>query len=151
MGRSAMSDRPDWITYFDTIAQAVALRGDCERHQVGAVITTPDHYIVATGYNGFPRGLPGCKDGGCTRGQWARLLEADQPADSTTPSFVDAISCKAHHAEYNAIATAMWLGRTSSLNGSTMYVTRLPCRTCYILARKFGITTIYAEGRRINS
>jgi deoxycytidylate deaminase len=54
------------------VAAAVALRADCTRRQVGAVIVAPDGSIVATGYNGLASGLPGCASAGaCPRGQMA--------------------------------------------------------------------------------
>ncbi len=145
MGRSAMSDRPDWITYFDTIAQAVALRGDCERYQVGAVITDANHFIIATGYNGFQKGQ-GCRgDYACPRGLLSRSPLPEKQA------MAEYLHCHATHAEVNALRTASRTHLlTEGLIGGTMYVTRLPCRECVAEAQRHGIKTIYAEGRQIN-
>lgn len=44
--------RPDWDTYFLGVADAVAVRADCRRRQVGAVIVSEDRRIISTGYNG---------------------------------------------------------------------------------------------------
>ncbi len=54
------------------LAEAAALRADCTRRQVGAVIIAPDGSVVSTGYNGLSSGLPGCASAGaCPRGQMA--------------------------------------------------------------------------------
>ena len=45
--------RPDWDTYFMTIAMMAATRSTCLRRRVGAVITR-DRQIVSMGYNGAP-------------------------------------------------------------------------------------------------
>jgi len=51
MGHSKkkMADpRPDWDTYFMAIAQVVALRGNCSRRKVAAVVVS-EHRIISTG------------------------------------------------------------------------------------------------------
>lgn len=60
--------RPGWDVYFLNIAVAVARRADCTRRSVGAVIVR-EHRIISTGYNGAPRGAPGCLEGACPRGR----------------------------------------------------------------------------------
>ena len=53
--------------YYLSIAAQVARRSTCLRRQYGAVIVNHDE-IVATGYNGAPRGEPNCCDvGECYR------------------------------------------------------------------------------------
>ena len=59
-------ERPGWDEYFMRIAQVVALRSNCSRRQVAAVIVK-DHRIISTGYNGTPRGIKNCNEGGCPR------------------------------------------------------------------------------------
>ena len=58
--------RPGWDEYFMDIAHVVATRGNCCRRQVAAVIVR-DRRIVSTGYNGTPRGITNCHEGGCAR------------------------------------------------------------------------------------
>ena len=65
-----MDNRPGWDEYFMEMAVLTARRSTCLRRHVGAVIVQEKH-IVATGYNGAPRGLDHCGDreGGCLRQQ----------------------------------------------------------------------------------
>lgn len=48
-------ERLDKIRYYLNIAKAVALRSTCLHKRYGAVIVKDDR-IIATGYNGSPRG-----------------------------------------------------------------------------------------------
>ena len=65
-----MQGRPDWDEYFMEFAVLTARRSTCLRRQVGAVIVQ-DRHIIATGYNGAPRGLVHCgeREGGWLREQ----------------------------------------------------------------------------------
>ncbi|MCK5845355.1 MAG: hypothetical protein KAG97_11650, partial [Victivallales bacterium] len=58
--------RPEWDEYFMNIAEVVASRSNCSRRHVAAVIVK-DHRIISTGYNGTPRGVRNCFEGGCPR------------------------------------------------------------------------------------
>lgn len=67
-----MTGRISKDAYGLKLAEAAALRADCTRRQVGAVIIAEDGSIVSTGYNGLASGLPGCASAGaCPRGQMA--------------------------------------------------------------------------------
>ncbi len=55
--------RIDKDNYYLNIAKAVAARSTCLRRQYGAVIVADDE-IIATGYNGAPRGEANCCDVG---------------------------------------------------------------------------------------
>ena len=48
------------------IAELVSSRSTCLRRQVGAVLVR-DKHIIATGYNGAPRGITHCMEAGCLR------------------------------------------------------------------------------------
>lgn len=148
--------RPEWHAYFMGIAKAVAARGDCMRDKVGAVITTADHRIISTGYNGSPAGSPGCHDGACHRRILISQFEAIANAMPMSPSqqytdnysealqAVQAAECDTIHAELNAL---MYAG--AAAQGGTMYVTRKPCRRCEQHARAMGIAVINYPGARI--
>ena len=61
--------RIGWDEYFMQMAELTAKRSTCLRRQVGAVIVK-DRHIIATGYNGAPRGVNHCEEkGGCLRQQ----------------------------------------------------------------------------------
>ena len=60
-------NRPSWDEYFMQMAELTAKRSTCLRRNVGAIIVK-DKHIIATGYNGAPKGLPHCEElGGCLR------------------------------------------------------------------------------------
>lgn len=58
--------RPNWDTYFMKLANLAALRSNCMKRRVGCVIAK-DNRVIATGYNGTPRHLQNCNQGGCRR------------------------------------------------------------------------------------
>ena len=96
-----------WDQYFIGIACTVAKRSTCDRARVGAVLVR-DRNIIATGYNGSPRGLAHCDDIG-------HLMRDDH-------------CIRTVHAEQNAIIQAAVNG--VSTVGSIMYVTHFPCLLC---------------------
>lgn len=110
-----MNQRPRWDDYYLGIAQAVKVRGECARRQVGAVVVR-QHWIVATGYNGAPPGHLSCLDGACPRATVVVGSGADYAATG----------CVVIHAEQNAIIRAGW----DRCSGATLYVTDTPCMMC---------------------
>lgn len=113
--------RPSWEDYFFNILHQVATRGTCKRRQVGALIIK-DRRIISTGYNGPPSGQPHCDEAGCN------LSEVCQ---------------KAIHAELNAICQAAKFGQ--SLDGATIFVECIPCRSCSQAIIASGIKEVYYE------
>lgn len=97
--------------YFAEIVRLVAARSTCARRQVGAVIADEKGHVLATGYNGVPRGLPHCADGAPCPGA------ADPPGDTRR--------CWAVHAEQNALLQCHRLDLAR-----TLYVSCEPCFTC---------------------
>lgn len=121
-------NRPSWDEYFMQMAELTAQRSTCLRRQVGAIIVKEKH-IIATGYNGAPKGLPHCEElGGCLREQ----LEI--------PSGERHELCRALHAEQNAIIQAATLGQ--SIEGATIYITHQPCIICAKMIINAGISRI---------
>jgi dCMP deaminase len=59
-------ERPSWDEYFMNIAKVVAMRSNCIKRKVAAIIVK-DKRVISTGYNGTPRGAKNCNEGGCPR------------------------------------------------------------------------------------
>jgi dCMP deaminase len=121
--------RPDWDTYFMSIAETVSTRGDCRRRQVGCVLVDEDHRIISTGYNGAEPGGPSCLAGQCPRGLKS---QAELPSGSA-----DYSDCVAIHAEANALLFAR-----ESARGCTVYVTSTVCDGCSKLLRAAGVARV---------
>ena len=119
--------RPDWDTYFMDIAHVVKRRSNCSRRQVAAVVVK-DRRIISTGYNGTPRGVTNCCEGGCAR------------CASDVPSGEGLGECICSHAEENSITQAAYHG--IRLKGATIYVTLSPCLTCSKMIINSGITEV---------
>jgi len=123
---------PDWDDYFMQIARLVAKRSTCLRRQVGAVVVK-DKRILATGYNGAPRGLRHCDETGCLREQME------------VPSGERHELCRGLHGEQNAVIQAALYG--ISISDSLLYTTHQPCVLCVKMIINAGIKQIYySEG-----
>jgi dCMP deaminase len=120
-------ERPDWDDYFMSIARVVAARGNCVKRKVAAVITV-DRRIIATGYNGTPRGTTNCNEGGCPR------------CNSFAPGGTDLGECLCSHAEENAITHSAYHG--VSVRGGTLYTTLCPCLMCTKMIINAGIAEV---------
>jgi len=124
-------DRPSWDEYFMEMATLTSKRSTCMRRQVGAVIVQ-DKHIIATGYNGAPRGIKHCEErGGCLREKL------------NVPSGERHELCMALHAEQNAIIQAATLGQ--SIEGGVIYVTHQPCVICAKMIINAGIKRIVVK------
>jgi len=124
--------RPDWDTYFMDIARVVASRGNCVRRKVAAIVVK-DQRIISTGYNGTPRGVRNCCDGGCPR------------CASKAPSGTNLGECICSHAEENAITQAAYHG--IALHGAKIYSTMSPCLICAKMIISAGITEVVFENK----
>ena len=123
--------RPSWDEYFMMMAEVAATRGNCLRRRVGAVITRNKH-ILSTGYNGTPKGITNCCDGGCPR------------CAGTAPSGSDLGECLCVHAEENAIVQAAADG--VAIRGGTLYCTLSPCSYCAKSIINAGIIEVVYAG-----
>ena len=130
--KGAVKDpRPSWDEYFMEIAEVVAKRSNCSRRHVAAVIVK-DNLLLSTGYNGTPRGVQNCFDGGCPR------------CSGHAPSGTSLDECLCVHAEQNAICQAARYG--VNVGGSTIYITLSPCLTCAKLIINAGIAEVVYGG-----
>jgi len=120
-------DRPSWDEYFMSIARVVSTRSNCIKRKVGAVIAR-DRRIISTGYNGTPRGVRNCNEGGCPR--CAGAAESGSRLDE----------CLCSHAEENAITQSAFHGVT--VRGSTIYTTFCPCLMCTKMIINAGLDEV---------
>jgi len=125
--------RPSWDEYFMEITDLVATRATCLRRKVGAIIVK-DRRILASGYNGPPKGVPHCDElGGCIREKLG------------IPSGERQELSRAVHAEQNAIIQAAKMG--TNIDGATMYTTNHPCFICAKMLINAGVKKIvFREG-----
>lgn len=113
----------NWDDYFRAIAHVVKLKSKDINTQIGSVIVRPDHSIMSTGYNSFPRGI----NDDCEERQ-------DQPEKYYW----------LEHAERNGIFNAARIG--VSTDGCTMYLScGTPCADCARAIIQAGIVRIVLE------
>lgn len=128
--------RPSKDVYYLGIAKAVLRRSTCLRRQYGAVIVKDDE-IIATGYNGSPRGEENCIDVGIC---WRRAHNIEHGERQEL--------CRAVHAEENAVISAS----RHDMQGSTLYLYGMedgrdmekpePCIACKIRIKNAGIARV---------
>ncbi|EGR45513.1 uncharacterized protein TRIREDRAFT_67929 [Trichoderma reesei QM6a] len=124
--------RPGWDTYFMELASLASQRSNCMKRRVGCVLVGRERRVISTGYNGTPRGLRNCADGGCPR------------CNEGNSSGVGLATCLCIHAEENALLEA---GRERIREGSVLYCDTCPCLTCSIKICQVGIAeVVYAHG-----
>ncbi|KAL0942284.1 DCMP deaminase [Colletotrichum truncatum] len=136
LGKLKLADpvrlRPSWDAYFMSLATLASLRSNCMKRRVGAVLVGREKRVISTGYNGTPRGLQNCSDGGCSR------------CNSGNSSGVGLATCLCIHAEENALLEA---GRERIREGAVLYCDTCPCLTCSIKICQVGIDeVVYAQG-----
>ncbi|KAJ4485163.1 cytidine deaminase-like protein [Lentinula lateritia] len=117
--------RPDWDMYFMTLASLASQRSNCMKRRVGAILVR-DKRIVSTGYNGTPRGVRNCNEGGCIR------------CNSGSEAIGDNEECVCLHAEENALLEA---GRDRVGKG-TLYCNTCPCLKCTIKIIQTGVECV---------
>lgn len=128
---SLMIGLPSLDEYYMMMAFVAASRANCLNRAVGAVLVSPDNgSIIATGYNGVPKGLPHCVT--CRRRD-----EGYGPGEGLHRS-------RAAHAEANAIVQAAKYG--NPVENSIMYVTDMPCSDCCKLIINSGIIKVFYCG-----
>lgn len=134
-------ERRDKINYYLDLAEVVSKRSTCLRKHYGAVIVKNDE-VIATGYNGAPRGRKNCTDlGNCIR-EKLQIPRGERYE-----------LCRSTHAEANAIISASrdrMLGSTlymACLDGTTeQYVPGTSsCSMCKRLVINAGIERLYVR------
>lgn len=110
-GEAMKLSRINKDAYYMRIAETVALRGECGRRQVGAVIVDQVGRILSTGMNGLAPGKVPCIDSPCAGAQCASGEGLDL--------------CEASHAEISAL---VYLPDPKVAH--TIYCTTEPCVSC---------------------
>ena len=110
--------RRSWDEHFMDMAILVAQRSKDPSTKVGCVVVSEDKIVVATGYNGLPRGVED------------RSERMERPAKYLWTS----------HAEENAVAQSARVG--AKLKGGTAFVTHHPCSRCARSLIQAGITRV---------
>ncbi|KEF51570.1 dCMP deaminase [Exophiala aquamarina CBS 119918] len=118
--------RPTWDAYFMTLASLASQRSNCMKRRVGCVLVH-NARIISTGYNGTPRNLRNCNEGGCARCN----------AASTGGSALS--TCLCLHAEENALLEA---GRERIREGAVLYCDTCPCLTCSVKIAQVGVKEV---------
>ncbi|TVY29228.1 Deoxycytidylate deaminase, partial [Lachnellula hyalina] len=123
--------RPSWDQYFMQLASLAAQRSNCMKRRVGCVLVR-EKRVISTGYNGTPRGLKNCGEGGCPR------------CNDGLSSGFGLGTCLCLHAEENALLEA---GRERIRDGAILYCDTCPCLTCSIKIAQVGISeVVYSQG-----
>ncbi len=128
---AAERQRPSWDEYFLKIARDVAERSTCLRRHVGAVLVR-DKRILATGYNGAPRGVSHCLASGCMREKLG------------IPSGQRHELCRGVHAEMNTFLQAALHG--IAVEGASLYCTATPCSLCAKMLINAGVSRVVYLG-----
>ena len=90
-----------------------------------AAVVVKDKRVISTGYNGTPRGVRNCNEGGCPR------------CNSFANSGTKLEECLCSHGEENAITQSAYHG--VNISGATIYTTFSPCLMCTKMIINSGI------------
>lgn len=139
--------------YYLGIALAVSKRSTCLKRHYGCVIVKDD-IIVATGYNGSPRGQENCCDRGTCKRAYAERYSSYE-------------NCPAVHAEQNALIAAshqqlqnatLYLACEIYGDGNMVYLgppsdlednNPVPCPLCRKMLKNAGISRVVNRGGEV--
>ena len=117
-----------WDMRFMDMAQMISTWSKDPSSKIGAVVVNDEKRIIATGYNGFPRGIEDSEE---------RLNDRDQKY----PRII--------HAEMNALMNALYNG--VSVKDCTLYVYGLPvCPACTKCVIQAGIKRVVIPTAKSN-
>jgi dCMP deaminase len=149
--QSSKNFNTKWQRYFLSIAETVAKGSSCFSRKVGAVLVTDEKQIIATGYNGPPRGVTHCgpdrvvKDAIFCRFVFNEPLLKNKECPRRILGFSSGQGleyCIAAHAERNALIQAARHGIAT--NNSTLFLTcGIPCKDCLIEIINAGVKEVF--------
>jgi dCMP deaminase len=123
--------KPERVKFFFREAEHTSTLSTCLSRQVGAVLVR-DKVIVATGYNGPPRGFPHC-------------TECKRRKDPNYKPGMSMDNCPSVHAELNCIANAARVGVCTK--GTSLFLnTDLPCKWCMSALINAGVVQVFGVG-----
>jgi dCMP deaminase len=142
-----------WDKWYHELCITVGKNSKCLSRHIGAVLVK-DKSVVATGYNGPPRGLPTCSQRYILDPELQALLTRDgrTPSDedikNICPRYIAGFKsgeglewCVAGHAERNALINAAREG--TSTKGSILYMDcGIPCTPCLVEIINAGVVEI---------
>jgi len=131
IGLELASHRPSKEETYIGVARTVSRRATCLSRRNGAVLVNSSGHVIATGYNGAPKGCKHPTE--CTR--LRHQVQSGQ--------FLDA--CDDVHAEENAIVQASLSG--ASPEGGTMYTLTSPCHRCMRMIVNASIARVVYSSR----
>lgn len=132
-------ERRDKTNYYLDISQTVAERGTCLRRNFGAILVKNDE-IIATGYNGAPRGRKNCSDiGECMR---EKLNVPKGQRYELCRSVHAEANCIISTSRHDMIGSALYLSCLDAKTGQ-LYGDVEPCSMCKRQIINAGIETVY--------
>lgn len=146
--------RPTFDEVAFQLTRTIAQRSTCPRLHTAAVIMTPDHRLVASGYNGSLPGLEHCEHTTpciwCNDGYYYTGAGTGIPCTHCYGTnhrvqclLIDNHCVRTVHAEANAIAQAAKYG--PSIKDCEIWVLHQPCLTCTKLIVASGIVAIHYD------
>ena len=114
-------DYISWDEFFMGVALTASYRSKDPSSQVGACIVNSDNVIVATGYNGAPKGF----------------IDDENMIWDRVGDFEETKYAYVVHSEANAILNA-----NASVKNCRIYVTLFPCNECAKLISQSGIKEV---------
>ena len=124
--------RPKWDEYFLGLLEPLSRRGTCDRGRTAAIIVSPGHTIIATGYAGAPPGMPHCDEAG-------HMMNTVIHEDGTQSQHC----VRTIHAEENAILQCAKDG--VRIEGATIYMKMSPCYNCAMRILRVGIKRVVSQ------
>jgi len=121
MAREELQPTVTWPEVFIGMAQLMSTRSRDPSTKVGAILASPDHRRVITGFNGFANGLPNYKEWWETRG----------PSVLSKDTLV-------RHAEENCFSNLY-----EDATGWEIYVTHHPCVRCASLCAHHKLSKVH--------